>query len=779
MENSVYLGLWTNWSRGPILGPTLTTTKSYGNLLIAFVAVFITFVASRFWRVLCLVLHRCYSTFEARDAIHHQRQIVLRNSLNPESSLLDTIKLGWAWRKTSANHLVRLLPIGFLAITCLITFTVAGGFSSKISTAAGDEVLVRSTHCGPIRFTEATVKIGAISSRFNAEKLNDAENYAQRCYSSNGSSDNTACNKFVIGRLPTTRMNTTSTCPFQHRICRDPESTLRLDTGYIDSNDRLGLNAPTNQRFAWRYVLHCAPLKTEGYTSRVVEADKGWIRFHYGNVSVGALENQTMRDYIYEVEDSDFQYQPRNGNSLAGSNFRLSYDNSLTFQGKPASGFFTPIPELARSDGDTTMVFLSGNGVPFSQLMNDGWYRATDFLTTISHSLTSGSQKVYRPSVAASPMGCVEQWQWCNSAYPRESGCGPLAGTQDALYGAAALFNLTSEELYPDRPLSSEALGTRLIWPALLTSGYPTALPSLLGHLGAKSLASQSRLYSGVQWPLPNNQWQLDYAKLSSTSSQNPGNLRRGHWIILGSLWVVEAAQGSSDSEFREHTVPPLNEEEQKLCNSQKIRSSAHSSFNVFGLYTTFILGAIIICVSFALEPLLACLYKRRNYKPYAHFEWISNNSLQLHRLAQEELGLTKWSRCTEEVPTTDNDAYLASLDITDPKHPVLHCLENAGVADKPEQEVPDNGVALVESNIDENHSTNETLVGGTSTNTQDEARPGPRQDAHLNLNQSYADDVIAITNEYSEQASQLHIPISETPRPRVWRQPTSEWGDT
>ncbi|KAI0857613.1 hypothetical protein F4860DRAFT_488914 [Xylaria cubensis] len=741
MESSVYLGRWTNWSHGPILGATLTTTKSYGNLLIAFVAIFIAFVASRFWRILCLVLHRCYSTSEARDAIHHQRQVVLRNSLNPESGLLSTIRLVWAWRKVPINRLVRLLPIGLLSITCLVAFTVAGGLSSNVSTAAGDEVLVRSTHCGPIRITEPSAEMVVIGSRFHAEKLNDAENYAQRCYSS----DSTACNKFVVGRLPTATMNTTATCPFQDRICRDPQSTLRLDTGYIDSNDKLGLNAPNNQRFAWRYVLHCAPLQTEGYTSRIVDVDKGWIRFHYGNVSVGALENQTMRDYLYEVEDSDFQYQPRKGNSLAGSNFRLSYDNSRTFQGKPADGFFTPIPELARPDGDTTMAFLSGNGVPFGQLMDDGWYRATDFLTTISHSLASGAQPVYRPSVAASPMGCVEQWQWCNSAHPKDSGCGPLAGLSDSLYGAAALFNLTSEELDSDRPLSPEASGTRLIWPALLTLGYPTVLPSLLGHLGAKSLASQSRLYSGVQWALPKSQWQLDVIQWWNT--------------ILASVQAsfVEAAQGSSDPEFRQYTAPPLNEEEQKLCNSQKIRSSAYSSFNLFGLYIIFISGIIIICVSFALEPLLACLYKRRKYKPYAHLEWISNNSLQLHRLAQEELGLTKWSRCTEEVPTTDRDAYLASLNITDPKHPVLHYLENLEMSDKSEQEVPHDSVEPVAGNIGGNHSTDGTVAGGTSTN------------ADSNLEHSYADDVTTIGDQGSE------VTIDVAPPTPVQHRPTPE----
>lgn len=72
----VYLGTWTNWSRGGrILGPTLTLEPRYGLLLLSFTATFVGFVASRFWRIITLILHRVYSTPEPRDALHHQRQV--------------------------------------------------------------------------------------------------------------------------------------------------------------------------------------------------------------------------------------------------------------------------------------------------------------------------------------------------------------------------------------------------------------------------------------------------------------------------------------------------------------------------------------------------------------------------------------------------------------------------------------------------------------------------------------------------------------------------------
>lgn len=172
------------------------------------------------------------------------------------------------------------------------------------------------------------------------------------------------------------------------------------------------------------------------------------------------------------------------------------------------SGRFSPIPELRRPDGDLLIAFLSGNGVYFSQPLDDDWYRATQPGPAIEWTELTGSHDSYIPTEPASPMGCVQQWQWCKSGNTPQ--CGPLASHFDALYGAAPLFNLTTEDLDPERPSVPQELGTRLIWPALVTFEYPTFLGPLLEHFGSEALASRSRFLTGVQWGLPVNQWQLD-----------------------------------------------------------------------------------------------------------------------------------------------------------------------------------------------------------------------------------------------------------------------------
>jgi hypothetical protein len=83
-------------------------------------------------------------------------------------------------------------------------------------------------------------------------------------------------------------------------------------------------------------------------------------------------------------------------------------------------------------------------------------------------------------------------------------------------------------------------------------------------------------------------------------------------------------------------------------------------------------LGALIVILSFILEPILACLHKRRKYKEYSYLEWSTNSTLQLHRLAQEELNMGTWSGCTDMIPITKANETMGSLDIRDLEHPVL-----------------------------------------------------------------------------------------------------------
>ncbi|KAI1176643.1 hypothetical protein F4777DRAFT_545388 [Nemania sp. FL0916] len=648
--DNVFRGVWTNYDRGSVLGSTLTTSSEQGALLIAFTGFLIPYVASRFWRILCLALH--ISAKKSPHATHHQRQVILRNSSSPESGLVSLLRLLWAWRQGPTKVLyARILPIVAYATTSILVFTAFGGLSPRISTSVGNQVLLKGDNCS-LPFYESLDDDLAIS--LFTETLNDAANYVQQCYSAN-SSGALGCDEFVARNLPIISPNYNASCPFAKGMCRGNETSLYLDTGYIGGNRHLGLNMPPEQDFEYRYVLQCSPLVTEGFSKPANMDNISAVAYNYGGLSYANGTGEF--DYTYEVEGLDIQYYQRQLHGLTANNKYLLYTvTSYTIDGAPdPSSQFVPISELLRSDGDVSIVFLSGNGVIFQERMDDEWYRATDPAGINYFYDSNGSNRtVYRPAEAASPMGCVEQFQWCNTAYPNRSGCGPLASATDSVDGAAPFFNITMEDLNTDRPSSNDATKARFIWPLLVTGSSPLGLNQIVG--GANSFASQILLNAEAQLPLPLDQWQTDVTT----------------WFNI-SLAVLQSSFVNTAIGVTAKDSPPLNDQERKLCNSQKIQNNNTStSFSLLALLITYIASGVIILLSFVAEPLLQFISKRRAYKRYEVFEWIIHDSLQLHRLAQEEIGMGTWSGGAEEVPTTKPDDELADVDISDTKHPVL-----------------------------------------------------------------------------------------------------------
>lgn len=295
----IYIGPWVNWSHGQLMGATLTLKQADANLLIAFIAFFIAFVATRFWRILCFALHQFYSTPKPQESLYHQRQAILRNSSSPEESLKLLCQLLWSYQSSRRPRSTFAL---FAAVLCIASFTTAGIFSSSIlmSTPAGNEVLIDSKHCGYTLSPARTQPGFWYSDMFLAERVNNAANHAQRCYSNNSDND-LGCGGFATNRLPST-VNVTASCPFSNEMCRNISTNIRFDTGYIDSHDDFGLNTPPDKRIKWRSILHCAPLVTKGFTSQRNVSSLGSVTFyHYGRLA-------GLGNYTYAAQSVASQY---------------------------------------------------------------------------------------------------------------------------------------------------------------------------------------------------------------------------------------------------------------------------------------------------------------------------------------------------------------------------------------------------------------------------------------------------------------------------------------
>jgi hypothetical protein len=320
-QYGVYTGVWTNWSRGRILGATLTTTISHGDLLIAFTAFFISLIAARFWRIACLIFHRFYSTESPQDTLHHQLQVVLRNSASADGGLWKMCQLCWAWRGLAAKKKIlgRMVPIAIFAITCVAGFVIASGFSSQISTAVGTQVLIDGSNCGFVSARGVTTSAGV----YDIVKLTNAANYAQQCYPSSNSSMSGLldCTLFPVKFLNFT-VDTSAPCPFKNGICRNEDMNLHLDTGYIYSDYHLGMNARPEDAIRIRMSLQCAPLETNGYSSSRTTSTSNYTRYQYGNRAPTAMFPDPVN---YTLETLDLSSQYIEGYRPSSSQYTLEY----------------------------------------------------------------------------------------------------------------------------------------------------------------------------------------------------------------------------------------------------------------------------------------------------------------------------------------------------------------------------------------------------------------------------------------------------------------------
>jgi len=299
--HDVRLGVWTDWSQGKFHGATLTLSREDGNLLIAFLAFFVAFVGTRFWRLVCLVLHYVSSSHEAKDGVHHQRQVLLRNTPNAESAFWDVAGIGLAWRRNAEKVWSRLTPLLALAIACVIGFTLAGGFSSRVASVVSSQVLLSGTNCGTIVDDWDMIKYSQTVGPLLTQLFASAETYARQCYAKSGAQrlNSLSCGTFVKKNLQP-RVDTNATCPFDSKICLKPYGNLVIDTGMLDSNDDFGRNTPPDQRIQYRRRLQCAPLTTDDYRVITEEADnKTYTTYNYGE-----SYNADGNSHVYTVRYS-------------------------------------------------------------------------------------------------------------------------------------------------------------------------------------------------------------------------------------------------------------------------------------------------------------------------------------------------------------------------------------------------------------------------------------------------------------------------------------------
>ena len=168
---------------------------------------------------------------------------------------------------------------------------------------------------------------------------------------------------------------------------------------------------------------------------------------------------------------------------------------------------FLPIDSIYRNDADLSLHFLSGNGVVFLEPSDDAWYRVASRNFTVTLVSSNDTISRYMSSEPASPLGCIDQYQFCSSNGSGGRGrCGPLASLRDAVDGALALFDTN----YVDLSGNSATNRAAALFTYFSKAVTDSMIINVVGHLGPASLLSQQYLLYGQQFFLNARQWQLD-----------------------------------------------------------------------------------------------------------------------------------------------------------------------------------------------------------------------------------------------------------------------------
>lgn len=300
----IYIGLWTDWSKGKVLGATITVTATTGVILAAFIAIFVNLAVGNLWNLVAYAVHQARATGSQCHPMLRQQQVILKNNTSPLTAGTRLAQLMWAWPWRSQRTVFRgSLLLTALTFLCALGGVVAGIFASSIVATTDIEVLLSTPNCG--FWQEDGLPLGAVlgqkwdndTNRFYQQEVGDSRTYARSCY--NASSLKT-CNTFVRPTIDwTTRYDTP--CPFDG-MCIG--ASMEMDTGLINSNHVLGINFPEKDQFEFRRVTTCAPVVQDGYVttenSTIIPGDQ-ILYYNYGpeNEEETILHNYTWQASVY------------------------------------------------------------------------------------------------------------------------------------------------------------------------------------------------------------------------------------------------------------------------------------------------------------------------------------------------------------------------------------------------------------------------------------------------------------------------------------------------
>jgi len=329
----VFVGRWTDWSHGKVLGDSITVKIEAGRVILSGTATFIAVVAGFAWTIAAYIAHQFLARTHHTDFLHAQNRSSFRNSQSALSTAWELFCIGWTWssrrcfccrqrgNRNSQRVRRRCFPAVLYAMVVWAAFTASGILSSNIAPPAyqSSDIRVKQTNCGLWSFN--TTNLEGLTAQ-QIKVLNDtigSRQYARTCYSNDFISiDPTACSFYTVQNLAYIRMPLESQCPFGSKQSsvnlnlpfKNGECDTLYNTGshlmftdLLDSHKHLGINAPPVDRIQFQKNTTCSPLSTSNRTSvyygpfGAANESKAYTQYEFGPI-------EGVSDYTYLFSSS-------------------------------------------------------------------------------------------------------------------------------------------------------------------------------------------------------------------------------------------------------------------------------------------------------------------------------------------------------------------------------------------------------------------------------------------------------------------------------------------
>ena len=129
--SQAYTGLWVDWSKGRILGATLTLSERKGALLTNALALFVQLAGSHFWGLMKYAIHQMRASEKPHDALFYQQQAILRNRSSAET-VLGLLSISRVWRSPEIRPFRRCLLLLLIAGLHMCGFILAAIFQQTL-----------------------------------------------------------------------------------------------------------------------------------------------------------------------------------------------------------------------------------------------------------------------------------------------------------------------------------------------------------------------------------------------------------------------------------------------------------------------------------------------------------------------------------------------------------------------------------------------------------------------------------------------------------------------